>query len=253
MLTLARMSVLPRSGRLVVWGNAALAGAVSLDEALDRIGGDDPPHRVAGLPGEPVPVGISLAIGRLRAGGVTALRLVLPVPGDPGGLPGPPAVNAVAVEALEAALTLGGGSWALVPRGRAQWQVYDVAVPTTSVPSLAEAERTLNEELRECTEELVRLDVARWAPEAGPLLADGNRAGAPALPSAYPPQAHALLARALRLAAVSALARGSEGAAVSAAEIAARTAVLDRLATASRRGIEAACNVRLTDQPVAER
>ena len=77
MLTLARMFELPASARLVAWGNALLAGAVSPDEATDRIVGGDPPHRVAGLPAEPAPVGLSLALGRLRSGGVSALRQVV--------------------------------------------------------------------------------------------------------------------------------------------------------------------------------
>ena len=238
----------PRSARLVAWGNVALAGLVSLDEATDRIVAADPQHRVTGLPGEPAPVGVALALGRLRADGVRELRLVLPVPGDPSGLPGPPAVNAVAVEAGEAAVTLGGPALALVPSGRSIWQAYDVAPASTASagqPSLAEAERLLTEELRECTEELVRLDVARWGPEAASLLATGNRTSAAALPPAYPARAHALLAQALRIGAVAALARGSEGGAVSASEIGLRATVLDRLATASRRAVEAACNAPL--------
>jgi len=236
------MLELPRSARLVAWGNAALSGATSLDEATDRITADDPAHRVSGLPGETSPVGISLALGRLRGHGAVALRLVLPVPGDPTGLPGPPAVNAIAVEAAEAAITVGGRSLALVPGGRGTWQAYDVAPASSSVPTVAEVERMLAEELRECAEELARLDVAKWGPEAASLLAGRARSSAPALPQSYPPRAHALLTQALRIGAVAALARRSEGAAVSASEMGQRSVVLDRLATASRRAVEAACS-----------
>ena len=236
------MSVLPRSARLVAWGNATLSGATSLDEATDRITADEPAHRVSGLPGQASPIGISLALGALRVHGVVALRLVLPVPGDPTGLPGPPAVNAIAVDAGEAAITVGGRSLALVPSGHGTWQAYDMAPASSSVPTVAEAERMLADELWECAAELGRLDVARWGPEAASLLADRTRTSAPALPGSYPPRAHALLAQALRIASVAALARRSEGAAVSASEIGQRSAVLDRLATASRRALEAACN-----------
>ena len=242
MLTLARMFDLPASARLVAWGNALLAGGVSPDEATDRIVGDDPPHRVAGLPAEPAPVGVSLALGRLRSGGVSALRLVLPVPGDPGGLPGPPAVNAVALEAGEAALTADGVSLALVPAGRAAWQVYDVAASRLSLPSLAEAERMLTEELRDCADELLRLDVARWAPEAATFLREREHTTAPVLPSTYPLKAHAILERGLRLTALADLGSRSESAAVNASEMSQRTAVLSRLAAAARRAVEAACN-----------
>lgn len=245
MLTLARMFELRASARLVVWGNALLGGGVSPDEATDRIVGNDPPHRVAGLPAEPAPVGVALALGRLRTGGVTALRLVLPVPGDPGALPGPPAVNAVALEAGEAVLTVDGVSLALVPAGRAAWQAYDVAATRLSLPSLAEAERMLTEELRDCADELLRLDVARWAPEAAAFLAERATSSVPPLPAVYPPRATAVLAQGLRLGALAALASRTEGAAVSASEIGQRAVVLGRLAAASRRAVEAACNARL--------
>src|SRR5262245_58978986 len=56
----------PRSGRLVAWGNAQLAGLVSPDDAVVAVVGEDAVHRVEGLPGEPAPVGLTLALGRLR-------------------------------------------------------------------------------------------------------------------------------------------------------------------------------------------
>ena len=41
-----------------------LAGFVSPDDAvLSAIVGDDAVHRIAGLPGEPAPVGLTLALG----------------------------------------------------------------------------------------------------------------------------------------------------------------------------------------------
>lgn len=68
----------PRSGRLAAWGNALLAGLVSPDEAVSSIVGEDSVHRVLGLPGEAGPVGLTLALGRMRALGVTGLRVALP-------------------------------------------------------------------------------------------------------------------------------------------------------------------------------
>ena len=61
--------------------------------------GEDAVHRVEGLPGESAPVGLTLALGRLRALGVTGLRVALPAPGHPLGLSGPPEFNARALEA----------------------------------------------------------------------------------------------------------------------------------------------------------
>ena len=61
----------PRSGRLAAWGNALLAGLASPDDAALAILGEDAVHRIAGLPGEAGPVGLTLALGRLRALGAT--------------------------------------------------------------------------------------------------------------------------------------------------------------------------------------
>ncbi|OSC64457.1 hypothetical protein B5181_20495, partial [Streptomyces sp. 4F] len=49
----------PRAGRLAAWGNALIAGMVSPDEAAIAIVGEDAVHRVAGLPGESAPVGLT--------------------------------------------------------------------------------------------------------------------------------------------------------------------------------------------------
>src|SRR5689334_9232194 len=106
----------PRSGRLVAWGNALLAGLAAPDDVAGRITAGDAAHRVSGLPGEEHgPVGLTLGLGRLRALGVTGLRLALPVPGHPLGLSGPPEFNARALEAGEAAVTVGGAFLGLVP------------------------------------------------------------------------------------------------------------------------------------------
>ncbi|MGZ4582577.1 MAG: hypothetical protein ACXVXG_18230 [Nocardioidaceae bacterium] len=237
------MLQLPPSARLVAWGNAALRGAAGPDDVTDAVARGGLTPRVAGLPGEPEPVGLALALGRLRAAGVTGLRLALPVPGDPAGLPGPAAVNERAVEAGAAVLTVGAASLALLPAGRAAWQAYDVRPAPVSVPSVADAEQVLRHELRESTEELVRLDLARWHPEVTTLFGELNGHPVdPVLPAAYPARAHRLLHLAQRVGTIVSLAEETVGAAVTSGEIALRSAVLTRLHTAVRRGLEAACN-----------
>lgn len=246
-----------RSARFVAWGNAWLDGHVSLDDAADRIVGHDEPHRVHGLPGETDDAGtaIVVALGRLRGLGIQRLRLVLPAPGDPTGLPGPTTFNAEAIEAGEAVLTVGGEPLALVPDVRTigtpddwictvRWQVSAVNPPwATALPSLAEAERELREALREATDELVQLDVARWRPElADALSAIRDGAGADdALPPGYPPRARRVLVLARRVGAIATLADDT-GAAMSAQAMAARTAALRPLTTAARRAEVAAFN-----------
>ena len=50
--SLAGVPDLPAAARLVAWGNACLTGAVSPDEAAERVTGPtDATHRVFGLPG----------------------------------------------------------------------------------------------------------------------------------------------------------------------------------------------------------
>ena len=115
------MRELSSAGRLAAWGSAALAGAVSPDEAADEVrGAHDAGTGCVGLPGEvadgePAPT----PSRRLRSLGATGLRLVLPRPGDAPGLPGPPAFNERAVGRGEAVLTVGGPPLGAARRDRA--------------------------------------------------------------------------------------------------------------------------------------
>ncbi|MFI0264451.1 hypothetical protein ACH4OW_36285 [Streptomyces sp. NPDC017056] len=262
----------PRSGRLAAWGNALLAGLVSPDEAAQRIADDDAVHRVRGLPGEPGPVGLTLALGRLRALGASGLRVALPVPGHPLGLSGPPEFNARALEAGEAVL-VSGAALGLVPEvsesgpgdaareaavSRADvhvevvWHCLAIRdAPPADVPSLGEAERELAEALREATEVLARLDVAGSGPVAQAAL-EAYRARAEAgrqvLAPGYPPRAVRVLELAQRVGALVGIARGAggdgreHGGAVSASEIAARSEALRPVERTARRAQVAAYN-----------
>ncbi|MGW1200628.1 hypothetical protein ACWD4B_33015 [Streptomyces sp. NPDC002536] len=263
------MLVEHRSGRLAAWGNALLAGFVAPDDAAHHITGDDSVHRVAGLPGESGPVGLTLALGRLRALGATGLRLALPVPGHPLGLSGPPEFNARAMEAEEA-VVVSGVALGLVPEVSEAGPAGDVHVevvwhclpvreaPPADVPSLGEAERELAEALREATEVLTRLDVAGSGPVAQAAL-EAYRARAEAgrevLAPGYPPRAVRVLELAQRVGALVSIAyepgdrEGREhGGAVSASEIAARAAALRPVERTARRAQVAAYNA-----PVEER
>ena len=235
------MFELAPAARLTVWANALFVGATSLDQAADRIVAGDPPHRVAGLPGENHGVAVSLALGRLRSLGVTSMRLVLPVPGDASGLPGPASFNQLAISAGGAALCLGAPKLGLISEVRASWIVCETHPAPLTVLYLEDAERMLRHELRASTEELLRLDVPRWQPEAADLLAD-QRGAERALPACYPPRAVQVLALAQRLEAILAVGSQSEGAAVNARQMAKRSQVFTRLRTAVRRATEAACN-----------
>ncbi|WP_338675718.1 hypothetical protein V1460_24225 [Streptomyces sp. SCSIO 30461] len=249
----------PRSGRLAAWGNALLAGFVSPDDAVHAIVGDDAVHRVEGLPDEPGPVGLSLALGRLRGLGVTGFRVALPAPGHPLGLSGPPAFNARALEAEEAVVGHG-AAYGIVPdvhevgpagdtHVRVVWHCLQVRdAPPADVPSLGEAERELAEAMREATAVLSRLDVAGSGPVADAAL-DAYRARAEAgagrdvLAPGYPPRAVRVLELAQRVELLVSLAyENGHGGAVSASEMAARGEALRPVERVARRAQVAAYN-----------
>jgi hypothetical protein len=242
-----------RSGRLVAWGNAWLAGHVSLDDAADATVRGDDPHRVTGVPGETTPVALTVALGRLRAAGVTGLGLALPRPGDPLGLSGPPKVTVAATAAGEAVVAFG-APYALLPtvtsygpendQGHTvQWEVHATADNRAAVPTLAEADHELAAALREVTSELLRLDVARWRPEAAAALQeirDHGRDDNGVLAPGYPPRAVRVLTLAQRLSAIAELAQADDGGAVSSSEATLRATLLRDLERSTRRAQVAA-------------
>jgi hypothetical protein len=187
--------------------------------------------------------GTAAALGRLRADGASGLRLVLPRPGDIGGLPGPAAFNQQALARGEAVLTVGGPPRGLLGSGRGAWTVYDVASDARTPMSLRDAEWGLNQQMREATAVLLQLDVARWEPVAANVLQhQASNPPPPALPLSAPSHASHMLEAALRMLTIVELARQSDGAAVTSVEADARRQVLRDLDTAARRGLEAACS-----------
>lgn len=225
--------------------------------------GDDAVHRVEGLPGESGPVGLTLAMGRLRTLGVTGLRVALPAPGHPLGLSGPPEFNARALEAEEAVVGFG-APYGLVPEVYEAGPEGDVHVevlwhclpvreaPPADVPSLGEAERELAEALRDATRVLSRLDVAGSGPVAEAAL-DAYRARAEAgrevLAPGYPPRAVRVLELAQRVGLLISLAyENGHGGAVSASEMAARGQALRPVERTARRAQVAAYNAYVEER-----
>ncbi|MDT0310105.1 hypothetical protein RM780_24575 [Streptomyces sp. DSM 44917] len=255
----------PRAGRLAAWGNALFAGLVSPDDAASRVVGGDTVHRVVDLPEETGPVGLTLALGRLRSLGVAGLRIALPAPGHPLGLSGPPEFNAAAMEAGEAVIAAGRAVLGLVPEVSEAGPAGDVLTevvwrclpvrqaPPADVPSLGEAERELAEVLRETTEALTRLDLAGAGPMAMARL-EAYRArmesGRQLLAPGYPPRAVRVLELAQRVGGLVEIAEEAgveeealaHGAAVSAGQIAERDRLLRGVERAARRARVAAYN-----------
>jgi len=230
---------------------------VSPDDAAAAVVGEDAVHRVEGLPGEDAPVGLTLALGRLRALGASGLRVALPAPGHPLGLSGPPEFNARALEAEEA-VVCHGAAFGLVPEVyeagpegdvhvEVVWHVLPVReAPPADVPSLGEAERELAEGLRDATEALARLDVAASGPVAEAAI-DAYRAraerGQEILAPGYPPRAVRVLELARRVGLLITLAQeNGHGGAVSSAEMRARAEALRPVERVARRAQVAAYN-----------
>ena len=250
------MHVAQPSTTLVAWGNAWLNGHVGLDEAVDVIERMCGEHVVSGVPGEPGEVPLRRGLGGLRVAGMTALRLALPVPGDPLGLTGPPGLNTAALDAGEAALAaLTDRAMGLVPaedrRGSSyvgvRWTVFEARPATPAVPSLQEADHQLTLALREATDTLMTVeDVSDWRPEIAEALStlrESDRTDPPGgLAPGYPARAHRVAALAGRLAIVVELARQVEGEGLTAGQLRRRADALRLLDHAVRRARVAAHN-----------
>ncbi|WP_375498718.1 hypothetical protein [uncultured Jatrophihabitans sp.] len=239
-----------RSGVLTAWAGAWLAGRISLDQVVDATTGDDAPHVVTGLPGFEEVVALRDVLVAWRRRGVPP-RLVLPVPGDVRGLPGPAALRAAALEAGEAVVADG---LAVVPTvthhapssapPSVEWTAFVAdPVPADQI-DIRQAQYDLTTAIRASATALLSAGVSGSNADVPALLSGARRAGEFVnLPPDHPAAAVALLSQAERLQAVLDLATGDPlGGAVDQYGMAARTEALRPLATAVRRARLAACN-----------
>ncbi|GAC1441480.1 MAG: hypothetical protein NVSMB55_09400 [Mycobacteriales bacterium] len=250
----------PRSGLLTAWGNAWLAGHVTLPDLVSRVAVLDDDMTVTGLWVDDLPLG--QAMTRLRADAVVRLRVVLPAPGDVLGLPVPGPFTPAALAVAEGVLAVreDGSGTGLVPAVTAHgsayegtvttvlWTAYDITAPIPDPgPHLPDAEHDLRRGLVECVELLRTLDVARWRPELAGALQDlrtqaRRGLGADDLPGSHPVRARQLLAQARQLAGVLSLATVDAGGAIDTRETAARERALRDLEKLVRRARVAAYN-----------
>ncbi len=250
----------PRSALLACWLTAWLSGEASLPELVARATALDDGHLVAGLWVDDLD--LEQAAGRLRAEGVRRVRVVLPVPGDPLGLPGPGPFTAAALAAGEGVLALraDGSGTGLVPQlishgteldgtvTTVTWQCWPVTVTAPDPgPFLHEAEHDLRLGVVEAARSLAELDVARWSPDVADALMDLRSAARRGLdddelPRSWPPRAREVLVRTRQLAALLSLAQRDVGGAVDARQAEERDRVLRDLARVVRRARVAAYN-----------
>ena len=237
-----------RSGALVAWTSAWLAGDAASDDVLRATVGDDARHQVAGLSDGLAPLSEALITWRRRGGSV---RLVLPVAGDVRGLPGPAQFRSCALDAGEVVI---GGGLGLVPDiaerhpssapPTVTWHAHAIDEPPPDPLAVAEAQRELTEAVRDAASALAAADVASWVDDVSDALADARRAGERLnLPPRFPAPAVRLVAQAERLQAVLDIAAlDPTGGAIDRTGIAARSDALRSLATAVRRARMAGYN-----------
>jgi hypothetical protein len=245
-----------RSTRFVTWVRSWRAGLVPYDEVPDEIA-EGEEHLVADAPETWTEVPLRDVLRLFAKLHPDEIRMVLPVPGDPRGLPGPGEFTGAALLAGEAVIA---GGYGLVPEVRQHtsgsgdvfetvlWRFFELpAAPADTGPEPAEAEGDLNVALAEATAALARLDVAQWRPELAGALATLRRPDfAGDLPPGYDARARRLYARAAVLDGVLVLAgQSAPGGAVSGYEARQRDEALRPLTTACRRALAAACNAPL--------
>ena len=232
---------------LAAWGNALLAGTARPGDLVDAVTGDDAPHRVEGSPwGDG---GLLEAILVLRRTGPA--RLVLPVPGDVRGLPGPDEFRAFALDAGEAVVTPGIG---LVPEvisyepssapPTVTWHAYEIGPVPPDQLDLRQAQYELTEAIRDTATALTAADVGGGSSGVLAGLRDARRAGEDLdLPPDFPSPAAAVIAQTERLQAFLDLAAlDPAGGAVDRFGMSARASGLRPLADAVRRARLAAYN-----------
>lgn len=249
------------AGRMVSWLRSWRAGLAPYDDAVQAVAAGDDHDEVADLPGTAHTVSLSAALSHFRQLRPDEIRLVLPVPGDPRGLPGPGALTTAALAAGEVAIC---GQLGLVPEVTKRvsgsgdswetvlWRVYGLPVDPLGRPvagqsdplSVTEAEHDLLTALHASTDLLRELEVAGVRPESAPAIGALRERPDP-LPPGYDSRAQRLLDRASMVAGTLRLADRDEGTATTAHLIQARSEALRPLATTARRGMLAAYNAPL--------
>lgn len=218
--------VVPRAVLLGPWLVACLRGDIGPDDMAETVRDEDPRHLVLDAD---VLHELRDLPGMVRA--TTAVRVVVPGPGDPAGLAGPTAFNGAAIEA-GSAIVLGGLDLGLVPEEDARtivWRLQPALMGPPEDP--AEASRLLRRELTVAATDLAAAGVRDWAPEIPDLLLNADHRPAPDLPRGWDSARVQIVDRALL-----------------ALEIVAHAPhhpALARLAAAARRALGAACSDNL--------
>jgi hypothetical protein len=232
-----------RSAQLAAWASAWLAGRAAADDVLRATVGDDGSHRVVGLPGHPGPEPLSQLLISWRQCAESA-HLLLPVPGDLRGVPGPADFRNAATDAGEAVYA---GPIGVVPDlfdpspssapVTVVWHAFAVSAAPPDHIAVADAQHDLVTAIRDAASALTAAGVSGAMRDITAELGAARRAGEYiSLPPGHPSRAVALVAQAERLQAVLDLATADvSGGAVDRFGMSARESALRPLAAAVRR------------------
>jgi hypothetical protein len=229
-----------RCGPLAAWASAWLAGLVAFDDVVVAVSAGAPVvaapahsrrSSMSDLPG--TSDGQGVAVGELliawrRSG--APVRLILPVPGDVRGCPGPASFRAAALDQGQAVVGASVGTVPLVVDHRPSsapptlvWRRYDVDAAAVDFFSVPDAQYELTEAIRDCATAIARevraggdsrslAELTTGAElvddvDVSTELAAARRAGERLnLPPGFPSKAVMLIAQAERMSAVLAIA-----------------------------------------------
>jgi hypothetical protein len=236
-----------------VWASAWLVGAAAPDDVLDALApwadahdvqaADEPTAAATTLPPPGAPVSsLTFLLAALRRAAPRApARLVLPVPGDVRGLPGPGVFSRESTAAGEGVLFADVGLGVVpttVADGVVRWTVYRVPEPgpAPEFVALSHAERDLRDQVRRSASVLTDLGVARHRPGVREEIAASLRARPATLwPAGMPAQVLRVLQQADEVEAILSAASVDEpGGALSASAATARRDALRPIETAVR-------------------
>jgi len=251
------------AGLLAAWTAATAARRATPAQAVAALESTADGHVVHGLPGRPGSASSELSLADALAEFVGdrpgAVRVAFPAPGHPLGLSGAGPFTSSALLARSAVIVDGVG---LVPevdqRGSSyrgvRWRAFELdVVASAAAPAfgvepariIEQTDRALRRALRDATEALEDVDLARWRPEAssgGVAAAAALRARLRALPPSWPVAARALAERSIALWRALDVVSSDDGAAsVSASAV--RLAAVRELSHAVREAAMAAFNV----------
>jgi hypothetical protein len=193
-----------RAGATLWWTNAVLIGTVTPDEAVSHVKGDVlvPTRTWAKMGSSSLPLDSDrspwpVTWGWLRRHECHGLRLVIPRPGDPLGMSGPPETTSAAIDS-GCALICDQAGVALIPQKSDIWHVREVGagLPEGGLGTIGEARRSMREAMT---------DVSQVLPAMSPDQTDlaridqARRTKVPTAPRGIDPKAAELAASAVQV------------------------------------------------------